>query len=146
MVKPKVIVTKVQVKITSKEEQKYDVEVVQKNKNPAQFYKPYCEYIEEQNIILVSVPSCESNVLHQINNWEDLTNSYASAINKAIRLNKKIVLVPELGEGLLWNDYMIPKAAREALEKIDKCDDDFEVVFCINESRYKLWDTMMKFD
>jgi len=135
----------VQVKITSKkEEQKYDIEVVQKNKNPTQF-KPFCEYIEKSNVILVSVPSCESNASYQINNWKDLTNAYASAINKAIQLNKKKVLFPELGEGLLWRDCMIPKAAREALEKVDKCDDDFMIIFCIKEDKYKLWDEMMKF-
>jgi len=135
----------VQVKITSnKKKINYDIKVVQKNKNPIKF-KPFCEYSSRLNIILVSVPSCESNVLSQINNWKDLTNSYSSAINKAVKLNKKIVLMPELGEGLLWKDCLIVKAAREALEKIDKCADDFTVVFCVNEQRYRLWDEMMVF-
>jgi len=135
----------VQVKIiTKKEGQNYDIKVVQKNKNPIQF-KPFCEYNSRLNIILVSVPSCESNVSSQINNWKELTSSYVSAINKAVKLNKKIVLVPELGEGLLWKDCLVVKAAREALEKIDKCSDDFTIVFCINEEKYKLWDEMMVF-
>ena len=134
-----------QIKITTNKDLNYDIEVVQKNKNPAQFYKPYCEYNDKSNIILVSVPSCVSNVSSQINNWKDLTNSYISAINKAIQLNKKTVLMPELGEGLLWKDCLVVKAAREALEKIDKCDDDFTVIFCVNEEKYKLWDEMMMF-
>ena len=130
--------------ITDKKDQNYDIEIVQKNKNPTQF-KPFCEYNEKLNIILISVPSCESNASSQINNWKDLVNSYISAINKAIKLNKKSVLVPELGEGLLWKDCLVVKAAREALKKIDKCDDDFTVIFCINEENYKLWDEMMVF-
>ena len=137
-----------QIKLTTnKEEQKYDIEVVQKNKNPAQFYKPYCEYIEESNIILVSVPSCISNASSQINknDWEELVNSYVLSINKAIKLNKKTVLVPELGENLLWKDCLVVKAAREALEQIDRCKDDFTVIFYVDENRYKLWDEMMVF-
>jgi hypothetical protein len=135
----------VQVKIiTDKKGQKYGIKVVQKNKNPTNF-KPFCEYNEKLNTILVSVPSCESNALSQINNWKDLVNSYVFAINKAMKLNKKSVLVPELGENLLWKDCLIVKAAREALEKLNKCNDDFTVVFCVNEEKYKLWDEMMMF-
>ena len=132
--------------ITKKEGQNYDIKVVQKNKNPIQF-KPFCEYNSRLNIILVSVPSCVSNTSSQINNndWKELINAYVSVINKAIKLNKKTVLVPELGENLLWKDCLVVKAAREALEKIDKCSNDFTVVFCINEEKYKLWDEMMVF-
>ena len=134
-----------QIKITTdKKDLNYDVEIIQKNKNPTNF-KPFCEYNDKSNIILVSAPSCVSNASSQINNWKELVNSYVSAINKAITLNKKTVLVPELGENLLWKDCLVVKAAREALEKIDKCSDDFMVVFCVNENRYKLWDEMMAF-
>jgi hypothetical protein len=138
----------VQVKIiTSKKDQNYDIEIVQKNKNPSQF-EPFCEYKENFNIILVSVPSCSSNASSQINknDWQELINSYVSSINKAIKLNKKNVFVPELGENLLWKDCLVAKAAREALDKIDKCADDFTIVFCINKDKYKLWDEMMAFD
>jgi hypothetical protein len=135
----------VQIKITTnKKDLNYDVEVVQKNKNPTNF-QPFCEYNGKSNIILVSVPSCVSNVSSQINNWKELVNSYVSAINKAITLNKKTVLMPELGENLLWKDCLVVKAAMEALEKIDRCRDDFTVIFCVNENRYKLWDEMMAF-
>ena len=137
-----------QIKITTnKKDLNYDIKVVQKNKNPIQF-KPFCGYNSRLNIILVSVPSCASNTSSQINNndWKELINAYVSVINKAIKLNKKTVLVPELGENLLWKDCLVVRAAREALEKIDKCCDDFTVVFCVNEDKYRLWDEMMAFD
>jgi len=131
--------------ITNKEGQKYDVEIIQKNKNPIQF-KPFCEYNEKFNIIFVSVPACESNAINQFGNcWKEFVNSYISSINEAILLNKKIVLMPELGENLLWKDCLIIKAAREALERVNKCSDDFIIIFFINKEKYKLWDEMMQF-
>ena len=62
-----------------------------------------------------------------------------------MQMKMKSVLVPELGDGLLWKDCLAAKAAREALGRVDKCPDDFTVVFCVNEEKYKLWDEMMSF-
>ena len=135
----------VQVKIiTDKSKVQYDVEVVQRNKNPVQ-YKPYCEYNKELNIILVSVPSCISTVTEQIGYWKEFVNSYIFSINKAIEMDKKSVLIPELGDNLLWQDYLMVRAAKVALENCNKCPDDFMVIFCINKEKYKLWNEMMVF-
>lgn len=133
--------------ITNKEDCNYDIEVVQKNKNPIQF-KPFCEYDKKLNIILVTVPYRESNTVSQIGAtvWKNFVSSYVLSINKAIEMQKKAVLVPELGEGLLWQDCLTVKAAKEALEKVNKCPDDFTVVFWVNDKIYKLWDEMMRFD
>ena len=133
--------------ITDKENTTCSVKVVQKNKNPIVF-KPFCEYNEKFNAIFVSVPSCISSVASQFggNNWEEFVNAYVCSINKAIKLGAKTVLVPELGENLLWKDCLIAMAARESLGKLDLCDDAFTIVFFVSEDRYKLWDEMMKFD
>lgn len=137
-----------QVKLTvDKTNESYEVEVVQRNKNPGLF-KPLCEYDENINIILVSVPSCISDVSCQFKSedWNNLVNSYVSSINKAVSLNKKNVLIPELGENLLWKNVLIIKAAKESLEKcFNNCPDNFRVIFCVDKDKYKLWDEVMKF-
>lgn len=133
--------------ITNKKDKNYDVEVVQKNKNPIQF-KPFCEYDKKSNTILVSVPSSEANAVSQIGTdaWKWFVSAYVSSINKAIETKKMVILVPELGLGLLWKDCLMPMAAREALDMVKKCSDGFTVIFCVNDKRYKLWDEMMVFD
>lgn len=120
-----------------------DIQVIQKNKNPS-CLKPSLTF--NSNKIFIVVPSCVSTPSKQFECWNSLVNCYVLAIKKTVESKKNSILFPELGKNLLWQDHLIVKAARVALEKCSAiCPDDFTVVFKVSKEAYEQWDKVMRF-
>lgn len=106
------------------------------------------DWIESKTIAVI-VPTRMSSVVCQVDHDARmlLEACYANCMIAASSLGFKSVTFPQLGvQDLYWDPVQSAAAARVAMTEVfDNIDEDFKVVFEIEDEDFEIWDGVMDF-
>ena len=134
-----------------KENEKHNCHCVvkQKNKIPIENNGEHLPVFSfDRRTIFVTVPMKTASVTHQTSLASRvlLENCYKHPIILCASSGFDSISIPQLGVDLYWDVVQSASAARKAiLDAFEEVPEDYEVVFCVPNEDYEIWDETMRF-